>query len=152
MRRKDQEIQDQDTIMRILTEAPIVRIALCDDDQPYVIAMNFAYKKGCIYLHSALEGRKIDILKKNNRVAFQTEIEMELIRNDRPCNCSVRYLSLMGSGRALFITGLAEKKQALDVIMSKYSGHLAFEYPTSTLEKTCLIRIIIEEMSGKKSG
>ncbi|HWP97954.1 MAG TPA: pyridoxamine 5'-phosphate oxidase family protein [Syntrophomonadaceae bacterium] len=152
MRKKEKEIQDRETIMRILKEAPVIRIALCDEGQPYVVAMNFAYEENCIYLHSALDGRKIEVLKKNNRVAFQTDIEMGMIESDRPCNWSVHYLSLMGSGRAHFVTELETKKQALDIIMSKYSGLSTFEYLSSILEKTCLIRIDIEEMCGKRSG
>ena len=45
-------------------------LAFVDGDEPYVISMNFGYKDKALYLHSATEGRKIEIIKKNNKVCF----------------------------------------------------------------------------------
>lgn len=152
MRRKEKEIVDPIIMNDILDKAQTIKIAMCNENVPYIVAMNFGWENGRIYLHSALEGRKINILGKNNRVAWQTDINVEMVPDDLPCSWGVKYLSLVGSGRALFVESSEEKRHALDLIMSKYSGANDFSYPSSTLDKTCVIRIDVEEMTGKKSG
>lgn len=152
MRRKEKELTEPEVIEFILQQAIALRIAICDDSTPYIVAMNFGWKDGRIYLHSALEGRKISILKKNNRVAFQTDVDVEIVPGELPCQWGVKYLSLVGSGRASFVESSKEKKHALDLIISKYSGAEGFAYPSATLDKTCVIRLDIEEMTGKSSG
>lgn len=151
MRRKDKEMTDAGWIEKVLEEAEIIRIAMVDGDEPYLVAMNFAYAGGAIYLHSALEGRKIDALRKNGRVAFQTETGVELILRPEACGCTVQFKSVFGSGRAVFITERPEKIKALDAIMKKYSDRTGLEYPDAALNKTLIIRIDIERMTGKKS-
>jgi hypothetical protein len=56
--------------------------------------MNFAYHDNCIYLHSAPEGRKIDILKNNDRVCFEVDIQTQIVKDSQACNWSMRYLVL----------------------------------------------------------
>ena len=70
MRRSDKEINDPKTILRIIEEAEVCRIALSDGEKPYIVPMNFGYKDNSLYLHSASEGEKIDILKSNNNICF----------------------------------------------------------------------------------
>ena len=68
MRRSDKEIKDSESIQKILKEADVCRIALADGNKPDMIPMNFGYKNNTLYLHSATEGLKIDILRKNTIV------------------------------------------------------------------------------------
>ncbi|MEN6391246.1 MAG: pyridoxamine 5'-phosphate oxidase family protein [Syntrophomonas sp.] len=152
MRRKDKEVEEPEIGQYILEQALAIRIAMCDENVPYIVAMNFGWEPGRIYLHSAMEGRKISILQRNNRVAFQTDLNFEIVSGEAPCNWGAKYLSLVGSGRACFVETLEEKRHALDLIMAKYSGAKDFAYQTSILDKTCVIRIDVEEMTGKKSG
>jgi hypothetical protein len=64
MRRSDKKIKHKRIIEWILKEAQVCRIAVCNDNKPYIVPMNFAYNDNCLYLHSACEGMKIDILRK----------------------------------------------------------------------------------------
>ncbi|HMK53944.1 MAG TPA: pyridoxamine 5'-phosphate oxidase family protein [Methanobacteriaceae archaeon] len=152
MRRSDKEIKDKKTIKGVLHEASICRIALSDDNNPYLVSMNFGYDENCLYLHSAHEGRKIDILRKNNQVCFAVDIETEILKNSKPCNWGMRYLSVVGFGKAYFINNKNDKKQAFDVIMKKYSSETSFDYSDADLDRVTLIKIKIEKLTGKKSG
>lgn len=152
MRRKDKEIVDKAFIDKILTEAEVIRIAMVDEGNPYLVAMNYAYIDGCVYMHSAKEGRKIDILKRKNEVAFQTDSGVELVMKEEACSCGIKYLSVVGTGKAIFIEDKAEKTKALDAIMTKYTGKTGFEYPEKMLEITMVIKVEIESLTGKKSG
>ena len=63
MRRKEKEISDRNIIDDLIKKAMIIRIAMVDDNLPYIVPMNFGYKDNCLYFHSAKEGRKIDLIK-----------------------------------------------------------------------------------------
>ena len=57
---------------------------------------------------------------------------------------------MIGTGKAIFLHTLDEKRQAFDIIMANYSGR-EFEYSDEMLEKTLAIKIEIENMTGKQS-
>lgn len=64
----------------ILREANHCVIALSDNNSPYMVPMNFGFKNNNLYLHSSPEGRKIEILKVNNKVSFGVQIKTELVK------------------------------------------------------------------------
>ena len=154
MRRSDKEIKDINIIEGILIEAQVCRIALCDDNKPYIVPMNFGFKDNYLYLHSAAEGQKMDILSKNRNICFEVDIKNELIKSDNACNWGMKYYSVIGFGKAIFIEDINEKREALNIIMQKYNENDAksFEYSEITLNKTAVIKVEITEITGKKSG
>lgn len=136
MRRKDREIKDETEIEFILREATVCRLTFCDGRKPYIAAMRFCYIERCLYMHSAKEGRKIELLKKNPEVCFEIDVGVELIRSDSPCRFGMKYKSVVGSGSAHMIDDLDKKKEALNHIMEKYSGK---RYPFSDIEMALLL-------------
>ena len=59
MRRKDREITDFDEMMKIIAKCDTCRLALFDDEFPYIVPLNFGtdVEEGQLYLyfHSAKE-------------------------------------------------------------------------------------------------
>ncbi|HSW64320.1 MAG TPA: pyridoxamine 5'-phosphate oxidase family protein [Dissulfurispiraceae bacterium] len=152
MRRKDRQIEDPAEIMSILRKADVCRIAMADDNVPYIVAMNFGLGKNgmqSLYFHCATEGKKIDILKKNNLVCFQTDIEREFFLHDVACGCSMQYRSVVGMGRMHFVTDMAEKIEALQAIMTHYTKTSGHVFKEELLQRTLVIRLDIEQLSGK---
>ena len=50
-------------------------VAMVEEGEAYVVPLSFGYRfiEGGLlelYFHSALEGKKLDILRKNNRICF----------------------------------------------------------------------------------
>jgi len=154
MRRSDKEINDSTTIQWILERAKVCRIALCHDNKPYIVPMNFGFKDNYLYLHSASEGQKIDILNKNNNICFEVDIKNELVKSDTACNWVMKYYSVIGHGKAQFIKDIEGKKEALNIIMQKYDpkNSKSYEYTENALNKTSVIKGEILELTGKKSG
>jgi nitroimidazol reductase NimA-like FMN-containing flavoprotein (pyridoxamine 5'-phosphate oxidase superfamily) len=152
MRRSDKQVTDITVIEEIIACAEVCRIAMCDGNVPYLVPVNFGYRDRAIFIHSPLEGRKIDILKKNNRVCFEVEADVEILKGKAACDWGARYLSVIGTGAACFIEDIPGKKDALDVIMRKYSGTGGHSYDVARVNSISVIRIDIREMSGKKSG
>jgi len=113
-----------------------------------VVPVNFVSSGGCLYLHSASEGRKIEILRRNNRVCFETETGVELVRSERACDFRVRYISVIGTGIASFVTDPAEKSRIFDLFMEKYAGGGGWSYPEAALRAVTVIRVDVETLTG----
>jgi hypothetical protein len=150
MRRKEREIKDEKEIERILQGSSICRLAMVDEDKPYLVPMNFGYRDGALYLHSAREGKKIDLIQKNPHVCFEVDEIVQFRKAKLACDWGVEYKSVIGSGKAIFIADPEEKRRAFDTIMAQYSDE-AYDYPDAMLERTLVIKIEIEKMTGKKS-
>lgn len=152
MRRKDKEITDKKEIEKILKEAKICRIAFSENNKPYIVPVNYGYESNTLYFHSAKEGKKIDILGKNNFICFEVETDIEILEAEMPCEWGMKYKSVIGTGRAYIINDIYEKKIGLNCIMRHYSENVNFDLPEKSLENVLVIKIEIEKTSGKKSG
>ena len=151
MRRREKEISEKNKLEDILTKAQICRLGLLDHTLPYIVPLNFGYKDGCLYFHSASRGKKIDLLKLNPTVCFEIDIDQHVLPADIPCRWSTEYKSVIGYGTAHFITDLRHKKEALNIILNHYSPEASFDFPKDKLQEVTLIRIDITTMTGKKS-
>jgi len=149
MRKVEREIRGQGEIRAIMEAAQVCRIGLADGDIPYVIPMHFGLGEGCLYLHSAGEGRKLDLLQKNNRVCFEMDLLDEIKKAEQPCRWSAAWRSVIGFGRAVLVEDPAEKHLGLDRIMAHYGARGPFAYPNGILAQTVVIRIDIESITGK---
>jgi nitroimidazol reductase NimA-like FMN-containing flavoprotein (pyridoxamine 5'-phosphate oxidase superfamily) len=93
---------------------------MLDNDTPYILPFNYGYKDNGIYIHSAPEGGKIELLRKNNKVCFEIEQIAEIVKHDKPCKWETKYRSIVGYGEVEIITDYEQKKKGLDIIMSQY--------------------------------
>ena len=150
MRRANRDIKDPNAVWAIMEEARVCRIGLSDEGMPYIVPMSFGLGENCIYLHCAAEGRKLDIIRRNDRVCFEMDLFREVVLGQSACGCSARYESVIGFGRASIVEEPAEKRAALDRIMEHYGGHGAFIYQDDILAKTTVIRIAIESLTAKR--
>ncbi len=151
MRRNDKEIKDTREMESIINRSDVCRIALCENNSPYIVPVCFGYRDNCLYFHSAASGKKIDIIKKNNRVCFEFDIHGELIKSKNPCDWDVKYCSVIGSGRAFIIEEFEGKTKALNIIAGHYSSD-TFEYLKNSVDNATVIKVEIENITGKKSG
>lgn len=150
MRKSDKEIKKQAEIEEVIQKAVVCRLGLVDGDEPYIVPMNFGYQDKALYLHSAAEGRKIDLIKAHNRVCFELETDLEVVKGETVCQWSMKFRSVIGTGRAYLLEGNDAKKRGLEIVTRHYA-HGGFNFPEGSLEKTAIIKIDIENMTGKKS-
>lgn len=149
MRRSDREIKDRSAIDRILRGSQVCRIGLAVDGQPYVVPVCFGYDGNCLFFHSASNGRKIDMIRRNPRVCFEVDVVNELVEADVACGWSMRYESVIGFGTAQVLDDPKEKETALAVIMAQYSDR-GFDFPLPAIDQVCVVRIAIESLTGKQ--
>jgi len=152
MRKREKEVRDKHAIESVMKRATICRIGLSENDVPYVVPLNFGYKDNCLYFHSAKEGKKIDMMRKNNTVCFEVDVDNELVRAENPCKWSMKYYSVIGFGKAFFLKDSKEKRQALNIIMEHYTDESSFEYPETALDSVAVIKVEIDSITGKRSG
>ncbi len=122
MRRRDREITDRGEIDDVVRRCRVCRLGMVDDGQPYVIPMSFGYDGEFIYLHSAPEGRKLEILRKSNRVCVEFDILKEVETSDQACEWGMAYEGVIATGEAEILEDADEKRRGLASIMSQYSG------------------------------
>ncbi len=151
MRRKEKEIREKAAIEDVIRGAQVCHLGLCDGQTPYVVPVCFGYADGTLYFHCAPEGRKLDLIRKNPLVCFQVEADVAFVRHEMACKWAVRYRSVIGTGRASLVSDFEQKRQALGLIMDHYDGD-AREMSAESTDHAAIVRIDIEEMSGKQSG
>jgi nitroimidazol reductase NimA-like FMN-containing flavoprotein (pyridoxamine 5'-phosphate oxidase superfamily) len=153
MRRKEREITDIREIEAVISSSDVCRIAFANDNVPYIVTLNFGYEGGGdkkLYFHCAREGRKLEMIRRNNYVCFEFDIDHDLYKGKTACDFGMRYRSVVGYGRMIIIIDDDEKEQGLDSIMSHYTEGKDFSYEQPALDKMLLLRLDILEMKGKK--
>ncbi len=140
MRREDKEITDIGGIEDVLRKASVCRLGMCEGDMPYVVALCFGYADNALYFHCAREGKKLDNLRKNSNVCFEVDIDHEIVKAGQACDWGMKYKSVIGFGKAVFIENIESKRKALDIIMHQFSED-TFEYPEEVIRNTMVIKV-----------
>ncbi|MBT8507007.1 5-nitroimidazole antibiotic resistance protein [Methanomicrobiaceae archaeon CYW5] len=121
-----------------------------DDDYPYAVPLNYAYDSGSIYFHCATSGHKLDAISRNSKVSFCVIDKDEII----PENFTTYFRSAIAFGQARILTDDAMKRDALELLVRKYSGDYEEEGAGEirrTWNRVCVVQITIEHMTGKEA-
>lgn len=153
MRKREREITDPSEIQSILDACKILHLGLSDEEQPYVVPLNYGYilenGKLTFYLHGANEGYKYDVIRKNPRISFAMECDAIPFEGKVACQYGMSYRSLMGMGQAEIVTDTEEKEYALSVLMKCQTGK-DFEFNEKLVSIVNVIKITVEHYSAKK--
>ena len=157
MRRKDREITDVQDILGIVKKCTTCHIAMVDNSMPYVVPMSYGFSyendKLTLYFHSAKEGRKIDILRKNPNVSFSICVEKQIVIDDKqPCRSGRFYESVIGFGHVEFIEDIAGKCEALTYLMQRQTNGKHFEFNEHAANSVCVFKILVDEFTGKRKA
>lgn len=120
-----------------------------DNGYAYATPLSYVYFNDCIYFHCAVEGNKLENIKYNEKVSFCVVGKTKVL----PAGFSTEYESVIAYGKASLIQG-EEKKEALLAIADKYSPEFKKEgllYIDRAIDKTCVVKIKIDKLSGKAS-
>lgn len=147
MRRTDRQRIDAAFYDEVFQKATELFLAINDGKYPYCIPLNFARMNNKIYIHSALEGKKLDLLRQNGHVAFSMAVDMEIDR----AKSTTYFKSVCGHGTAVIVDDKAEKGAALDAISLRYASNCPRPGTEANINSVAIIRIDIEELSGKCS-
>jgi len=153
LRRKDKEIIEDVELKAILKEAKYVTLSMSLGDEPYLATLSHGYneEQSCIYFHSALEGKKVEILKANPRVWGQALIDDGYQQG----SCDHLYRTTQFRGRVTFVDDQKEKENALRLMIRHLDDHpekiIEGQITPHSTRRILVGRIDIDYMSGKKA-
>ncbi len=149
-RRRDRMIKDQIDMEALLNRMPVGRLGLATDEGPYVVPVNYLYADGCIYLHSGLKGRKMDVLRGNPSVCFLVDELGPQVLWDRGCGISQIYESVMCFGTAELVEDNEEKRRILEQIIRKFvPSNYSKTLEANGINNTSVVRIHVDWMTCK---
>ena len=152
MRRKDREITDFSEMMKIIDQCDVCRLAFNDEDYPYIVPLNFGVdiqnEQLYFYFHCDHEGKKLDLIAKNNKVTFEMDCEHNILLYKERMSCTMGYASVMGHGEIEFVKD-EDKFEALKTIMRHYHSE-EFEFNTNMMKVTTVFRLKVLDMTAKR--
>ena len=147
-------LEDLKRVEEIIKSCKICYVGMADQGGvPYVLPMNFGYKEGVIYLHSAQEGSSISILENNPNICITFCSDTQLVWQNEEVACSYRMRceSVICHGKVLFEDDFDEKVKALNIIMSQYSTR-EFNYSDPSVVNVKIWKVAIDKYSAKEFG
>ncbi len=149
MRRKNQQLADDETINILQAGKTGILAVLGDDDYPYCVPLNYIYLNSKIYFHCAKEGHKIDAIKKYNKVSFCVIEKDEVV----PEKFGTDFRSAVAFGRARIM----EENEMMPVIQAFTKKYCPFSDDVIQKEidrefkLLCMVEIEIEHLTGKQA-
>lgn len=152
MRRSDRELRDPGQLLEIIDACKVFRLAMVAEGRPYLVPLNFgyAYEGGQFefYFHSALQGRKLDLLRQNPQVCFELDCGHALVPADLPCGYSYRYASVIGEGTVELVEEPARKVLYLQRLLRHQTGQ-DFPLQEEQAASVAVGRILVHSLTGK---
>ena len=152
MTKRERQVTDPQQIRQILDKSKVLNLGLCANNEPYVVPMNYGYRMEgetlTLYLHSAVQGKKLDMIRSNPNVFFSLDCDRMPFDGDKPCQYGLVYSSVMGRGTAVILEDVEEKKQAMTTLMKTQTGK-DFVFEDRLVSIVSVIRIDVAEYTAK---
>ena len=152
MTKREREILEQAQIKAILDTAKVLQLGLSVNDEPYVVPMNYGYcledGKLTLYLHSAVKGKKLDMIRVNPKVYFSIDCDRTSFEGNVPCQYGMAYSSVAGRGTAVIVEDVQEKMKAMSILM-KTQTDKDFTFNERLVSIVAVIRIDVAEYGAK---
>ena len=152
MTKREFQITDPEQIVRILDAAKVLHLGLAVNNEPYVVPMNYGYTmeegKLTLYLHSAVRGKKLVMIRENPNVFFELDSDRVPFEGEIACQYGLSYFSVMGRGKATIVEDVEEKMQAMSALM-KTQTQKDFTFNPRLVSIVAVIRIDVSEYTAK---
>ena len=152
MTKREYKITDEAQIRDILDSAKVLRLGIAVDNEPYIIPLNYGYtlENGelKLYLHSAVQGNKLDLLRKNPNVCFELDCDLIPFEGRVACQYGLSYSAVSGRGRAVLIEDVEEKMEGMSILMKTQTGR-DFEFNERLVSIVAVIRLDVTGFSAK---
>lgn len=153
MRKKDREITNRQEIIDVMHRCDVCRVGLNDNGYPYILPLNFGLidngTKLELIFHSALEGKKLELIKADNRASFEMDCKHQLQYFEDKGYCTYSYESVMGKGH-ISIVADKDKEEYLKLLMDHYHPKKNAYFNPAAIPRTLVYKLTVEEMTGKR--
>lgn len=150
MRRKRQQMSEERSVAVLKKMSHGVLALHGDDGYPYAVPLSYVYDNGRIYFHSALEGHKVEAVRRNPKVSFCV-VEKDDIN---PARYTTFFRSVIAFGNARILDDETEKRAALVKLGRKYSPDDAAGLETEIAKgigHLVIIELDITHLTGKEA-
>ncbi len=152
MTKRERQITDPEQILHILETGKVLHLGLSVNDEPYVVPMNYGFcmedGRLTLYLHSAVQGKKLDMIRANPKVFFEIDCDLVPFEGKLPCQYGLVYSSIMGRGTARIVEDVEEKMRAMTMLMKTQTGK-DFTFNERLVSIVAVIRIDVAEYTAK---
>ena len=152
MTKRERQIFDPQQILNILDTCKVLHLGLAVNNEPYVVPMNYGYTvedgKLIVYLHSALKGKKLDMIRATPNVFFEMDCDRNPFEGEKPCQYGLSYSSVMGRGKAVIVEDVEEKMKAMSILMKTQTGK-DFTFDEKLVSIVAVVRIDVSEYTAK---
>lgn len=153
-------IKDESLISEIFEEIEFGTLALCVDNKPYSLPINFVKNNSEIYFHGSKKGKKIEIIKNNSNASFSVVDSISFLpsyfstADENASPATHIYKSVISDGNISFVEDYEEKVLALECLMKKYQKEGGYKPLNDEIYKkivnaTCIYKLSIQELSAK---
>jgi len=153
MRKKEREVKTIEEIITIINKCQIITVALFDKQYPYAIPLNFLFEKEkdklAFYFHSAKEGKKIDLISKNEHCGFTLYNDLRVSLFEKAERTTNYYESVIGEGKITEIKDQVAKRETIEKMLRRYGYKKEIEISSEALDKTFIGKITVDSISGK---
>lgn len=145
-------ITRDDILREVIRSVQVCHVGMVDlDGKPYVLPFNFGVDEQFIWLHSAREGKKNTILRKNPSVciAFSSDYQLGFRHEHVACSYFMKYKSVLVFGDVEFVEDYDLKVYGMNVIMKHYTGK-EFSYNPPAINNVEIFRVKLEHITGRE--
>lgn len=163
MRLAGREVKGAAQLREIVDACQTVRIAAVDNEGVFIVPMSFGYDwadpadlegsdepRFALWVHSAVEGRKVDVFDAEPRVAIEMDVQEGVITGNHACAYSYAYRSIVGTGTVHRIQSPEMKRYGLERIMAHLAPDALPGFTDQALARTKIYCIDIEKFTGKQ--
>jgi uncharacterized protein len=154
------EIKNKEMIIEILKETEYGTLALCNNNIPYSVPMNFVYDEDTVYFHGSKKGRKMEFMRENSIASLSVVEPFSMIQSyfsttdNMACPATHFFKSVSCDGNIEIVSDYDEKVKALRLLMEKLQpeGHyipLDNEVYKKMINATEVFKLVITSMRGK---
>lgn len=151
MRLSQREIKDITTMTELLDGCQVIRLALHDEPFPYIVPLSFGWENtdGCltIYFHCAKQGKKVDLIARNDRVAVEADMLDGYVKTEH--GVTADYKSVIAYGHAEMVYG----EQAVHGIklLLAHCGIDGYDADKCVMtDAVAVYKITIDKITGKR--
>ena len=150
MNKQDRQMSYEETVKALASGNHGTLSVIGDEGYPYATPVNYVYEDGKIYIHSAKYGYKVECIEKCDKVCFSAIISAEVEQS----RFTAAFESVVATGRIKSINDEGEKRSILEKFIYKMAPDYiegGMKFVSAAIDKTLLLCIDIEEMTGKQS-
>jgi len=149
------EVTGKENIMAILDKCTSCRIAMVNEEKPYILPMVYGYDWSgdelLLFIHCGLSGTKNRALEENPFVCFEMDVEGRLMGVGRPAHLHSReFESVIGEGSVTFAQTEEEKRAGFSHIMKRQTGKSDWDIPSAYLATAEVLTVHVTSLRASR--